>query len=80
MKIQLLRAIALVCSSIIYGQVGINTTNPQGIFHVDGAKDNSTTGTPTSTQQINDVIVTSTGSMNFLQKSGQISLAPMLRF
>ncbi|MEI7488588.1 MAG: fibrinogen-like YCDxxxxGGGW domain-containing protein [Chryseobacterium sp.] len=48
---------------LTFAQVGVNTINPQGIFHVDGAKDNPTTGIPTSAQQINDVIVTSTGSI-----------------
>lgn len=45
-----------------YAQVGINTANPKGIFHVDGAKDNAASGTPTIAQQANDFIVTSTGS------------------
>ena len=45
------------------GNVGINTSNPQGIFHVDGAKDNPTTGVPTATQQSNDFVVSNTGSI-----------------
>lgn len=44
-------------------QVGINTTNPQGIFHVDGTKDNAPTGIPTATQQANDFTITSSGSV-----------------
>lgn len=47
----------------MYSQVGINTSNPQGIFHVDGAKDNAATGTPTLLQQANDFVVTSTGNV-----------------
>ena len=47
----------------LFGQVGINTTNPLGIFHIDGNKDNPTTGTPNSIQQNNDFIVTSTGNV-----------------
>lgn len=43
-----------------YAQVGINTTNPLGIFHIDGNKDNTTI--PTTTEQANDFIVSSTGS------------------
>ena len=38
-------------------QVGVNTTNPQATFHVDAKGDNATTGTPTATQQANDVVV-----------------------
>ncbi|WP_419868811.1 hypothetical protein [Chryseobacterium sp. CT-SW4] len=33
----------------LFAQVGINTNNPQAILHVDGAKDNSTTGAPSTT-------------------------------
>lgn len=47
----------------VYSQVGINTGNPTGIFHVDGAKDNAVTGIPTLTQQANDFVVTSNGSI-----------------
>ncbi|MDL1913201.1 MAG: hypothetical protein FDW93_01560 [Bergeyella sp.] len=42
-------------------QVGINTANPRQLFHVDGAKDNPTSGIPTQTQQANDFVVKSTG-------------------
>ncbi|UZT97262.1 hypothetical protein ODZ84_19035 [Chryseobacterium fluminis] len=52
----------MIAFSFSYAQVGINTTNPQGVFHVDGARDNPSTGAPT-TAQINDFIVTSTGNV-----------------
>ncbi|MDR6461646.1 MULTISPECIES: fibrinogen-like YCDxxxxGGGW domain-containing protein [Chryseobacterium] len=44
-----------------YGQVGINTTNPQGVFHVDGDKNNPTTGVPATGQQSDDFVVLSHG-------------------
>lgn len=44
-------------------QMGINTTNPQTAFHVDGAKDNNTSGAPTATQQRNDFAMSSSGSL-----------------
>jgi hypothetical protein len=47
----------------IQAQTGINTINPQGTLHVDGAKDNATTGVPTLTQQQNDFIVTTNGKV-----------------
>jgi hypothetical protein len=53
----------LMLAIITKAQVGINTTNPQGILHVDGAKDNSTTGAPTAVQQANDFVVTASGSV-----------------
>nr|WP_314493629.1 hypothetical protein [uncultured Chryseobacterium sp.] len=46
-----------------YSQVGVNTSNPRGIFHVDGSKDNVDTGNPTAAQQANDFIVTASGSV-----------------
>ncbi|KPH12470.1 hypothetical protein [Chryseobacterium sp. ERMR1:04] len=53
----------LSVSTIAYAQVGISTSNPQATFHVDGAKDNAATGTPTAAQQANDVVVTSQGRL-----------------
>lgn len=52
-----------LCSAITFGQVGINTQNPQQVFHIDGAKDNPDTGAPTANQQLNDFVVTSEGSV-----------------
>ncbi|MDH6251953.1 hypothetical protein M2347_001680 [Chryseobacterium sp. H1D6B] len=52
---------AAVTSGLLFSQVGINTANPQGTFHVDGAKDNPATGVPTAVQQSNDFVVTSNG-------------------
>ncbi|REC77506.1 hypothetical protein DRF60_10995 [Chryseobacterium elymi] len=44
-------------------QVGVSTANPQGTFHIDGAKDNPAVGAPSVTQQANDMVVTNTGSL-----------------
>ncbi len=43
------------------GNIGVGTKNPLGVFHVDGAKDN--TSTPTATQLGNDFVITSDGSV-----------------
>lgn len=64
MKKKLLYVIAVfayICMS--KAQVGINTANPQGVFHIDGAKDNPLTGAPSVAQQSNDVIVTAAGNV-----------------
>jgi len=53
----------LLVSASFFSQVGVNNTSPQGTFHVDGARDNPATGAPTAAQQLNDAIVTSTGSL-----------------
>lgn len=59
--------ISLVLISILsYSQVGINTTNPQGVFNIDGKSSstttNPTTGIPTPLQLQDDFIVTKTGA------------------
>lgn len=56
-------SVTLSTFAFIHSQVGINTTNPQGIFHVDGAKDNAAAGTSTTAQQANDFVITSNGSV-----------------
>jgi len=38
--------------SSLYSQVGINTVNPQAVFHIDGQKDNPSTGAPSTAQQL----------------------------
>ena len=53
----------MMYSSLAFSQAGINTPNPQGALHVDGAKDNVAIGTPTVVQQLNDFIVTNTGNV-----------------
>mgnify|MGYP001002779407 CR=1 FL=1 len=40
---------------------GVGTRNPQGVFHIDGRKDNAKTGLPTLTQVANDFILTTDG-------------------
>ncbi|WP_419869947.1 hypothetical protein [Chryseobacterium sp. CT-SW4] len=63
MKKNILILSAVLFSSFAFSQVGINTTNPQGVFNVDGAKDNPVTGIPTAAQQSNDFVVTSSGNI-----------------
>ncbi|KAB1231274.1 hypothetical protein [Chryseobacterium viscerum] len=65
MKRKLVYFSLLLASNCIFlsAQVGINTTNPQGVFNIDGAKDNPTTGIPSVAQQANDVAVTAAGNM-----------------
>jgi len=61
-KIVLFIVIAIPPFSIkTNAQVGVNTSNPQGVFNIDAAKDNAATGVPTAAQQANDLVVTATG-------------------
>ncbi|MDK7675735.1 hypothetical protein [Weeksella virosa] len=48
--------ILLFIASSLYAQVGINTDNPQQLFHIDGKKDNPPTDSPSADQQKNDVV------------------------
>ncbi|WP_415326264.1 hypothetical protein [Chryseobacterium sp. MMS23-Vi53] len=53
----------VIVSNFYLAQVGINTANPQGSFHVDGAKDNPQIGLPNESQQANDFNVTADGKV-----------------
>ncbi|MEK6510099.1 hypothetical protein [Myroides sp. C4067] len=46
-----------------YGQIGINTTLPQAIFHVDGKNDNANTNVKHSQKESNDIVVTNNGNI-----------------
>ena len=64
MKKNIIISIGLLLSGFSYSQVGINTANPQGIFNIDGRKDNPTTGSAhTDPQQLNDFTVTAAGNV-----------------
>ncbi|MBB4805512.1 hypothetical protein HNP38_000784 [Chryseobacterium defluvii] len=61
MKTNIISLAFLLLPFLSFSQVGINTSAPQAILHVDGGKDNPVTGAPSIAQQANDVVVTSTG-------------------
>ncbi|WBV56484.1 hypothetical protein PFY10_20055 [Chryseobacterium daecheongense] len=50
-------------SYLLYSQMDINTSNPQGVFNVDGGKDNTALGLPTIAQQTNDIIFSKEGKL-----------------
>ncbi|MCZ4245928.1 hypothetical protein [Pedobacter punctiformis] len=64
----------LLITSLSYAQTGINTRNPQGVLHVDGAKDNPATGVPGALQTANDFIITPAGWI------GVGNIAPKVKF
>ncbi|QCX52871.1 hypothetical protein [Elizabethkingia sp. JS20170427COW] len=68
-----LLVIPILFFGIANSQVGINTSNPQRFFHVDGQKDNPTTGAPTGPIQIDDFVVQSDGNV------GAGNIAPITR-
>lgn len=63
MKKKLILLGLFLFSQISIAQVGINTPNPQQVFHIDGGKDNPESGVPNTTQQLNDVVVTDEGKV-----------------
>lgn len=66
-KLYIYLILSIFFNTITLGQVGINTENPQGLFHVDGksttATTNATSGTPTPEQQSDDFIIMPNGSV-----------------
>jgi len=61
MKKRLIMVSSILFTISLSAQVGINTTNPLGIFHVDAAKDNA--ANPTAAQTANDFVVNSSGNV-----------------
>jgi len=57
-----------------FGQVGINTANPMGTFHVDGGKNNPSSGSPSLTQSTDDFIVTQSGNVGLGSISPSVKL------
>ncbi|EHO07909.1 hypothetical protein VSP10_12480 [Myroides odoratimimus] len=53
----------LLVSLYTYGQTGINTPTPLTPFHIDGKKDNPSSGTPSKTAQQNDVVISVDGNL-----------------
>jgi hypothetical protein len=53
----------MLFSTLAFSQTGIGTSNPLGMLHVDGAKDNPATGSPSAAQMANDFTVTPTGNV-----------------
>jgi hypothetical protein len=79
--------IGLILADMLNAQVGINTKNPVGVFHIDGKMDNDPV--PTTNQQLNDVVVLANGNMGvgtvnpetkFVIESGSTSANPMSAF
>lgn len=67
MKIYLTISISFFALAWAYSQVGIQTQNPQQIFHIDGSSSattiNPAVGAPTAIQQVDDFVVTKDGNV-----------------
>ncbi|MCW3160516.1 complement C1q domain-containing protein [Chryseobacterium oryctis] len=60
-KSRLIILLFLSFGSSAYAQIGINTGNPLAKLHIDGGKDNPSTGAPNASQSSNDLVVTNAG-------------------
>lgn len=63
MKQLLIFLTLITCISIATAQVGINTKDIKGIFHIDATADNPTSGTVSATRMANDIIVDNEGNI-----------------
>lgn len=72
----------LIIPFICCAQIGINTDNPKGVFHFDGALNASTrnpaTGNVSAAQAADDVIITEDGNMGVgtLNPTTKVHIAP----
>ncbi|MBB6331772.1 hypothetical protein HNP24_002722 [Chryseobacterium sediminis] len=46
-----------------FQNIGFGTATPQAMFHIDGGKDNNINSAPTSAQQVNDIVVNTSGNI-----------------
>lgn len=56
-KIKLIICVLVICSTEVYAQIGVNTDNPQTLFHVDASGNNATIGVPTIAQNKDDFFI-----------------------
>lgn len=67
MKKKLIILLTLFSYVSLFSQIGINTENPQQLFHTDGKSSasttNPTTGAPSLEQQVDDVVITNQGKL-----------------
>ncbi|WP_261509837.1 hypothetical protein [Chryseobacterium paludis] len=61
MKKKIFRISALLFPLLVTAQVGVNTSDPKAMFHIDGNRDNGTTAN--FMQQLNDFVVTKDGKV-----------------
>lgn len=61
MKKIIFSALVLSLGGLSYGQVGVKTQKPIGVFNIDGARDNGGSTNPSAAAQLNDVTVLASG-------------------
>ena len=64
MKKNIILIVSILICGTLFSQVGVDTRNPQGVFNIDGGKDNPKTGSAhTEAQQLNDHTVLANGNV-----------------
>ena len=57
------------------GNVAIGTQNGQGVFHIDSTKNNPNTGSPTTTNVLDDIIITPAGRVGIGYSPSDVSIS-----
>lgn len=60
---KIILSLFLLGNAVCAQNVGINTRDPQAMFHVDGGKDNPAIGVPSAAQALNDFVITKEGGI-----------------
>lgn len=72
--------LAFVFSHLIFGQVGVNTIYPTGIFYIDGGTNANTNDTPSAIDQRDDFFVNERGNIGIgttsLQSNTRLTIRP----
>ncbi|MGI9580862.1 hypothetical protein ACR1PO_06575 [Chryseobacterium sp. RRHN12] len=63
-----------IFANLAAAQVGVNTPNPQGMFHLDGKKNNEASGPVNPANQADDVIMTADGRIGIGNNNPAASL------
>lgn len=71
---EILYTTTLLFSTLLFGQVSINTNNPQAMFHIDGAKNNPAIGSPSNSLQSDDFVFTEDGNVGLGTISPKVRL------
>lgn len=58
---KLILVLLVISANMAIAQVGVNTPNPKGMFHLDGKKNNETSGNVSPANQADDVVMTADG-------------------
>lgn len=74
MKSKLLMCAVFAINLSMNAQLGISTSNPKAVLHIDGGKNNEITGNVSAANQVDDVVVDSNGFIGIGNNTPAVSL------